>query len=87
MLVLLGGQPLAGAGVEVGNLDDVIPEDKIVRHTTNAAGIALVTLRPGGLNVVAVGAERPNDGSLLPRERVGGADRLALVATFTWVRP
>jgi uncharacterized GH25 family protein len=85
--VLLGGQPLAGAGVEVGNLDDAVAEDKIVRHSTNAEGIALVALRPRGPNVIAVGAERPNDGSLLPKERVGGADRLSLVATFTFVRP
>lgn len=85
--VLLGGQPLAGAGIEVGNGEDVIAEDKIVRHTTNASGIAMVPLLPKGLNVIAVGAERANDGSLMPKDRVGGADRLALVATFTLVRP
>lgn len=87
VLVLLGGQPLAGAGVEVGNGDDAIAEDKIVRHTTDASGMAQVPLLPKGLNVIAVGAERANDGSLLPRDRVGGADRLALVATFSFMRP
>jgi uncharacterized GH25 family protein len=87
VLVLLGGQPLAGAQVEVGNLEDAVEDSKIVRHATNAAGVAQVALRPKGVNAIAVGAERPNDGSLLPRERIGGADRLALVATFTFVRP
>lgn len=85
--VLLGGQPMAGAAVEVGNGEDAVPEEKIVRHTTDASGTAQVTLLPKGLNVIVVGAERPNDGSLLPRERVGGADRLALVATYSFVRP
>jgi uncharacterized GH25 family protein len=87
VLVLLAGQPLAGANVEVGNLEDVVEDSKIVRHATDAAGIAQVVLRPKGENVIAVGAERPNDGSLIPRDRVGGADRLALVATYTFVRP
>jgi nickel transport protein len=85
--VLLGGQPLAGAGIEVGNSEDVISEEKIVRHPTNAAGIAQVPLLAKGLNVIVVGAERPNDGSLLPKDRLGGADRLALVATFSFIRP
>lgn len=87
VLVLLGGQPLAAAGIEMGNGDTAIAEDKIVRYTTDTAGIALVPLLPTGLNVIVVGAERNNDGSLLPKERVGGADRLALVATFSFVRP
>lgn len=85
--VLINGQPLAGAAVEVGNGEDAIPEDKIVRHTTDGSGTALVPLLPTGLNVIVVGTERPNDGSLLPKDRVGGADRLALVATFSFVRP
>lgn len=85
--VLINGQPLAGAAIEVGNGEDAIPEDKIVRHTTDASGTALVPLLPTGLNVIVVGSERPNDGSLLPKDRVGGADRLALVATFSFVRP
>lgn len=87
LLVLLGGRPLAGAGVEVGNGEDAIAEEKIVRHTTDAAGVTQVPLLPKGLNVIAVGTERANDGSLLPKDRVGGADRLALVATFSFVRP
>lgn len=87
VLVLLGGQPLAGAAVEIGNGEDAIAEEKIVRHTTDAAGIAQVPLLPAGLNVLVVGAERANDGSLLPKDRVGGADRLALVATYAFVRP
>ena len=87
VLVLLAGQSLAGASVEVGNLHDAVDDGKIVRHVTDAAGIAQVVLRPKGENVIAVGVERPNDGSLVARDRVGGADRLALVATYTFVRP
>ncbi len=87
LLVTLGGKPLAGAAVEVGNGEDTLAEDKIVRHTTDATGIARVQLLPKGLNVIVVGAERANDGSLLPKDHVGAADRLALVATFSFVRP
>ncbi len=87
VLVLLGGQPMAAAGIEVGNGDTAVAEEKVVRYTTDAAGMAQVPLLPSGLNVIVVGAERANDGSLLPKDRVGGADRLALVATFSFVRP
>jgi uncharacterized GH25 family protein len=87
VLVPLGGQPLAAAGIEMGNGDTAIAEDKIVRYTTDTAGIAMVPLLRTGLNVIVVGAERNNDGSLLPKERVGGADRSAFVATFSFVRP
>lgn len=58
-----------------------------MRHTTDAAGIAQLPLRPRGPKVIAVGAERANDGSPLPKENIGGAQRLARVATFSLVRP
>ncbi len=85
--VLLGGQPLAGANVERGNGQDVVAEERIERFITDAAGIARVPLLASGLNVLVVGTERPNDGRLFPREHAGSADRLSLVATFSFVRP
>lgn len=85
--VLLGGQPLAAAAVERGNGQDAVPEDRLERFATDASGLARVPLSAAGLQVLVVGVELPNDGRWLPREHAGAADRLSLVATFSFVRP
>jgi len=86
VLVLFKGQPLAGAGIEVGNLFDAVPEDQIRRYTTDAQGIAQVTLRDKGVNMLGVDLERPNDGSLGEAAKKVGADKFVLVATYTFLR-
>lgn len=86
VLVLFQGQPLAGAGIEVGNLVDKLPEDAIKRYVTDAQGIARVTLRERGVNMLGVDVERANDGSLGAAATKLGADKLVMVATYTFVR-
>lgn len=86
VLVLLQGKPLPGAGIEVGNLVDAVPEDQIRRYTTDAAGIARVTLRARGVNMLGVDVEMPNDGRLGEASRQIGADKFVLVATYTFLR-
>jgi uncharacterized GH25 family protein len=86
VLVLFKGQPLAGAGVEVSNLVDAVPEDQIRRYTTDAQGIAQVVLREKGIQMLGVDVERPNDGSLGEAAQKVGADKFVLVATYTFVR-
>ena len=86
VLVLLRGKPLAGAGVEVSNLVDKLPEEQIRRWTTDAQGIARVELRPRGVNTLAVDVDVPNDGSLGEASRTVGADKFVLIATYTFNR-
>jgi nickel transport protein len=86
VLVLLRGQPLAGAGIEVSNLVDKIDEDKIQRFVTDASGMARVKLRAKGVQMLGVDVERPNDGSLGDAARALGADKIVMVATYTFVR-
>lgn len=85
VLVLYDGQPLAGVGIEVSNLVDAIPEAAIRRYVTGSDGIAQVTLRPRGLQMLGVDVERPGD-ARLAQARLP-ADKLALIATYTFVRP
>lgn len=86
VLVRFNGQPLAGAGIEVSNLVDKIPEEKIVRYATDADGIARVTVRAKGLNVLAVDLQAPNDGRLGPHARALPVDKVMMVATYAFVR-
>lgn len=86
VLVLFQGKPLAGAGIEVSNLADKVEEDAIKRYVTDASGIAHVTLRERGINMLGVDLERPNDGSLGDAATKLGADKLVMVATYTFVR-
>jgi uncharacterized GH25 family protein len=84
--VLLNGQPLPGAGVEVGNMVNKLPEDKIVRHTTDADGVARVPLRARGVHMLGVDLQRPNDGTALAATKSLPADKLMMIATYTFVR-
>jgi nickel transport protein len=83
--VLLRGEPLAGAGIEVGDLKTAIEEDRIQRYTTDAQGIARVPLRAKGVHMLAVDTEL-GDGTAPDLVRASGADKLVLVATYTFVR-
>lgn len=86
VLVLYDGKPLEGAGVEIGNLVDKLPEERIKRYPTDAAGIAQVPLRPRGINTLAVDVERPNDGSLGDAAKALPVDKVLMAATYTFVR-
>ncbi len=86
VLVLFDGKPLADAGIENSNLVDKLPEEKIPRYRTDANGIAQVSLRPRGVNTLAVDLERPNDASLPGGARATPADKLLIVATYTFMR-
>lgn len=86
VLVLFQGQPLAGAGVEVGNLVDKIEEEAIKRYPTDAAGIARVTLNERGVNMLGVDHEVSNVASLGEAAAKLGVDKIVLVATYTFVR-
>ena len=86
VLVLFDGKPLPGAGIENSNLVGKLPEDQIPRYRTDASGIAQVPLRAKGINTLAVDMERPNDASLPGTARAAPADKLLMVATFTFVR-
>ena len=86
VLVLYNGKPLEGAGIEVSNLVDKLPEDQIKRYSTDATGIAQVTLRPRGINTLAVDVERLNDGSLGDAAKALPVDKVLMVATYTFVR-
>jgi nickel transport protein len=86
VLVLFDGQPLAGAAIENSNLVDKLAEDKIPRWRTDASGIAQVPLRGRGVNTLAVDLERVVDASLPGSERAAPANRLLIVATYTFVR-
>lgn len=52
--VRFAGQPLANAGVEIGDGVTPMKEESIQRYQTNAQGIALVPITRRGLQVVAV---------------------------------
>ena len=84
--VLLQGQPLAGAGVELSDLVTKLPEDRITRYTTDAQGAAHLPLRARSIHMLGVDLERPNDGSLGEGPRSLPVDKLLLVATYTFVR-
>ena len=84
--VLLNGEPLAGAGVEVGNMVDKLPEDKIVRYPTDEQGVARVPLRAEGLHMLGVDLERRNDGSALAAAKSLPANKVTMIATYTFVR-
>lgn len=84
--VLLQGQPLAGAGVELSDLVTKLPEDRIARYTTDAQGMAQLPLRARGIHMLGVDLEQPNDGSLGEGARSLPVDKLLLVATYTFVR-
>ncbi len=84
--VLFRGKPLAGAGIEVSNGIDAIPEDQIKRVETDAEGIANLVLNERGTNTLAVDVEKPNDGSLGGASRKVGADKFVLIATYTFVK-
>lgn len=86
VLVLLDGKPLADAGIENSNLVDKLPEERITRYRSNAEGIAQVVLRPHGVNMLAVDVERPNDAAFPGGSRAAPADKIMLVATYTFVR-
>ena len=84
VLVRFDGKPLAGARVELGDLVTKIDEDKIVRFTTDDAGLARVTIRKRGLQLLAVDLELPNDGSLGEAAKKLGVDKLLIVATYVF---
>lgn len=86
VLVLFDGKPLPDAAIENSNLVDPIPEDKIVRYRTDAQGIAQVRLRPKGVNTLAVDVERALDASFPGADRAAPADKVLMVATYTFVR-
>lgn len=86
VLVLFDGKPLADAGIENSNLVDKLPEDKIPRYRTDASGMAQVPLHARGVNTLAVDLERPNDASLPGGAQAAPADKLLMVATYTFVR-
>lgn len=86
VLVLFDGKPLSGAGIENSNLIDPIPEDKITRYRTDADGIAQVPIRAKGVNTLAVDVERKLDAGFPGAERAAPADKVLMVATYTFVR-
>lgn len=86
VLVLFRGKPLANAGIEVGNLVDKIEEEAIKRYPTDASGIARVTLNERGINMLGVDHDQPNDGSFGDAAAKLGADKIAMTATYTFVR-
>ena len=86
VLLLLNGKPLAGAGIEVSNLKDKIPEDKIPRFVTDEKGIAMVPLRSKGINTLAVDVKQANDGSFGPEAKAIPAETIMMVATYTFIR-
>ncbi len=86
VLVLFNGQPLAGAGIEVSDMVTKLPEDKIKRYVSGSDGIALVTLRPRGVNMLGLDLERPNDAALPGGAQAAPADKVLMVATYTFVR-
>ena len=86
VLLLLNGKPLADVGIEMSNLKDKMPEDKIPRFATDANGIAQVPVRPRGVNTLAVDVKRPNDGSFGANAKALPAENVMMVATYTFVR-
>jgi nickel transport protein len=86
VLVLYQGKPLAGAGIELGNMVDAMAEAQIKRYVTGADGIAQVPLRAKGIQMLGVDHEQLNDGTLGAAAKAVGADKFVLVATYTFVR-
>ncbi len=86
VLVLFDGKPLADAGIENSDLVRKLDEDKIPRYKTDGNGIAQVPLRAKGINTLAVDLQRTVDGSFSNGTRAAPADRLLMVATYTFVR-
>ena len=86
VLVLYNGQPLVDAKVEVSNLKDKLPEDKIPRYSTDSNGIAQVRLRTIGVNTIAVDLKKPKDASLGPNAVALPVEAIMMVATYTFIR-
>lgn len=84
VLVRFDGKPLAGAGVEWGDLATKLDEDKVVRFKTDEAGIARIPLNKRGPQLLAVDVERANDGSLGEAAAKLPVDRLLVIATFVF---
>lgn len=86
VLVLFNGQPLAQAKIEVSNLKDKLPEDKIPRYITDTKGVAQVPLRANGINTLAVDLKKPKDASFGPGGLALPVENILMVATYTFVR-
>ena len=86
VLVLFNGQPLPEAKIEVSNLRDKLPEDKIPRHTTDSKGVAQVPLRASGINTLVVDLKKPKDKSFGPDALALPIENIMMVATYTFVR-
>lgn len=83
VLVLLNGQPLADAGVEVTDSATTSGEGQPT-FKTDAAGIAEVPIRRAGLNVLSVDYETPNDGKVAPAMKQLPVDKIAMIATYAF---
>lgn len=86
VLVLFDGKPLADAGVENSNGVEKLDEDKIPRYRSDANGIAQIKLRAKGVNTLAVDIERPNDSAMPGGDKAAPANKVLMVATYTFVR-
>ena len=83
VLVKFAGKPLANAGVEVTDSTTKTVEGQ-QKFMTNAAGVAAVPIRNGGLNVVSVDYNRKNDGSLGAAMKKLPVDQVAMIATYAF---
>jgi uncharacterized GH25 family protein len=86
VLLLFNGKPVSGEGIEVSNLVVKVAEDRIKRYVTDANGIAQVMLNHKGVNTLAVDVNRPNDGSLGEAAKELPAEKILMIATYTFVR-
>lgn len=84
VLVKFAGKPLAKAGVEITDATTLSAEGQ-QKFMTDAAGIAQVPIRTAGLNVVSVDYDRKNDGSLGAAMKALPVDKIAMIATYSFM--
>jgi nickel transport protein len=83
VLVKFNGVPLANAGVELTDSATKTTKGQ-AKFTTDAQGMASVPIRRGGLNVISVDHEQPNNGTLGAPLSALPVDQIAVIATYAF---